>query len=55
MTHLNRVSPAISLVQTDVNGILVTAEKVLTAWVEAAGKALYVADLAFAIAIGRSR
>ena len=48
-----RAASKISLVLADVDGTLVTAEKVLTARAGAAVRALRTADIAFAITSGR--
>ena len=48
-----RAASKISLVLADVDGTLVTAEKVLTARAGAAVKALHTAGIAFAITSGR--
>lgn len=53
MTDPARAASAISLVLADVDGTLVTAEKVLTPRAEAAVKALRVAGIDFAITSGR--
>ena len=53
MTELAYAASAISLVLADVDGTLVTAEKVLTPRAEAAVKALRVAGIDFAITSGR--
>jgi Cof subfamily protein (haloacid dehalogenase superfamily) len=53
MTRPARPAPKISLVLADVDGTLVTAEKVLTARARAAVKALHTAGIAFAITSGR--
>jgi Cof subfamily protein (haloacid dehalogenase superfamily) len=53
MTEHARVASKISLVLADVDGTLVTAEKVLTSRAEAAVKALQTAGIAFAITSGR--
>jgi 6-phosphogluconolactonase len=53
MTEPVRAAAKISLVLADVDGTLVTAEKVLTPRAAAAVKALQAADIAFAITSGR--
>jgi Cof subfamily protein (haloacid dehalogenase superfamily) len=53
MKDLARAASKISLVLADVDGTLVTAEKVLTPRAAAAVKALYTAGIAFAITSGR--
>jgi Cof subfamily protein (haloacid dehalogenase superfamily) len=53
MVEPARVASKISLVLADVDGTLVTADKVLTPRAAAAVKALHVADIAFAITSGR--
>src|ERR1700675_3978199 len=53
MAEPDRISPKISLVVADVDGTLVTAEKVLTQRAVAAVKALQTAGIAFAITSGR--
>lgn len=53
MTNPARAESAISLVLADVDGTLVTAEKILTPRAEAAVKALGVAEIDFAITSGR--
>jgi Cof subfamily protein (haloacid dehalogenase superfamily) len=53
MTGPARAASKISLVLADVDGTLVTAEKVLTARAVAAVKALHTAGIAFAITSGR--
>jgi Cof subfamily protein (haloacid dehalogenase superfamily) len=53
MVEPARAASKISLVLADVDGTLVTAEKVLTARAAAAVKALDAADIAFAITSGR--
>ncbi len=53
MVERGRVASTISLVLADVDGTLVTAEKVLTPRARAAVKALQTADIAFAITSGR--
>jgi Cof subfamily protein (haloacid dehalogenase superfamily) len=53
MTELARAASKISLVLADVDGTLVTAEKVLTPRAGAAVKALQTAGIAFAITSGR--
>src|ERR1700694_2511055 len=53
MADPDRISPKISLVVADVDGTLVTADKVLTPGAGAAVKALGAAGIAFAITSGR--
>ena len=53
MTESTRPASKISLVLADVDGTLVTAEKVLTSRAVAAVKALHTAGVAFAITSGR--
>jgi Cof subfamily protein (haloacid dehalogenase superfamily) len=53
MVELARAASKISLVLADVDGTLVTAEKVLTSRASAAVKALQTAGIAFAITSGR--
>src|ERR1700675_2413412 len=53
MAEPDRISPKISLVVADVDGTLVTADKVLTPRAGAAVKALGAAGIAFAITSGR--
>jgi Cof subfamily protein (haloacid dehalogenase superfamily) len=53
MTGLTRAVPKISLVLADVDGTLVTAQKVLTTRAVAAVNALHAAGIAFAITSGR--
>src|SRR5271167_1268497 len=53
MADPDRISPKISLVVADVDGTLVTADKVLTPRAGAAVKALGAAGIAFAITSGR--
>ena len=53
MVEAARPTAKISLVLADVDGTLVTAEKVLTARASAAVKALHTAGIAFAITSGR--
>src|SRR5476649_710143 len=53
MTGSTRAESKISLVLADVDGTLVTKEKVLTARAGAAVKALHTAGIAFAITSGR--
>jgi Cof subfamily protein (haloacid dehalogenase superfamily) len=53
MTKPMHIPPKISLVLADVDGTLVTAEKVLTARASASVKALQAAGIAFAITSGR--
>src|SRR5580698_6307182 len=53
MVEAARPTSKISLVLADVDGTLVTAEKVLTSRAEAAVKALHTAGVAFAITSGR--
>jgi Cof subfamily protein (haloacid dehalogenase superfamily) len=53
MAKPDRISPKISLVVADVDGTLVTADKVLTPRAGAAVKALGAAGIAFAITSGR--
>src|SRR5271166_2586364 len=53
MAEADRMSSKISLVVADVDGTLVTADKVLTPRAAAAVKALHSAGIAFAITSGR--
>src|SRR5258708_2531359 len=53
MTESDRAASKVSLVLADVDGTLVTSEKVLTARATAAVKALHDAGIAFAITSGR--
>jgi HAD superfamily hydrolase (TIGR01484 family) len=53
MIKQDHAASKISLVLADVDGTLVTADKVLTSRARAAGKALHGAGIAFAITSGR--
>src|SRR5580658_4703954 len=53
MTAIDRIASKISLVLADVDGTLVTSEKVLTPRAKAAVEALHAAGITFAITSGR--